>query len=183
MRHLVAVLALAGLAAAAMGQTTATKPASAPRAMEQAPAADQPDSTGLYNAALLELGATARGTGGAFNKDWPADDTMVTRTYNGGTMFDKPARSRAAAWISAWSSPWISRPSRSRGWITTARGSPRPSTFSSSASWSRTRTCPTLRDSPAHRVDAHGQNVGILVTDEYPPPRRWTTAAGGGCGC
>ena len=89
MRQLAVILAVAGLAAAATAQNAPTKAVSAPRPMEQGPAADQPDSTGLYNAALLELGATARGTGAYFNKDWPPDNTLVRDKYNGGTIFDK----------------------------------------------------------------------------------------------
>ena len=89
MRNLVAILALAGLTAVATAQNTVTKSKAVVRPAEQAVAADRADSTGLYNAALLELGATAKGSGAFFNKDWPPDNTLETGLWNGGTIFDK----------------------------------------------------------------------------------------------
>ena len=79
MRYLVGILALAALAAVATAQSTATTPKPAPRPVSRAtpPLADQPDETGLYNASLRELGATANGSGAPFNKDWPPDNTLV----------------------------------------------------------------------------------------------------------
>ena len=89
MRRLVTILALAGLTAVATAQSTITKSSAVVRPAEQAPAADRRDSTGLYNAALRELGATARGSGAVFNKDWPPDDALGPGSGNSATLFDK----------------------------------------------------------------------------------------------
>jgi hypothetical protein len=89
MRHFVAILVLAGLATIATAQDAGTRGKAIVRPAEQSPAADKPDSTGLYNAALLELGATARGSGGPFNKDWPPNDTLGPGT-DGGTLIGEP---------------------------------------------------------------------------------------------
>ena len=170
MRHLVAVLALAGLAAAAMGQTTATKPASAPRAMEQAPAADQPDSTGLYNAALLELGATAKGTGGAFNKDWPPDNTMVRDQYNGGTIFDKAGSLKGCRVDIRLLIPVDIKAIEVAG--LDYHGTRQPKAIDIFVERKLVAHA-DLAEAPGQvqriGLEAHGQNVGILVTDEYPP--------------
>lgn len=45
---------------------------------------------GLHNVALIELGATAKGSGAPFNKDWPAINTMVAEGQRGGTIFGHP---------------------------------------------------------------------------------------------
>jgi len=92
MRHFMVVLLLAGLAAVVMAQGTATQPKSAPSATDQTPAVDKPDSTKLYNAALLDLGATAKGSGAPFNKDWPPNNTLVAGLGGGGTVFGGPLK-------------------------------------------------------------------------------------------
>jgi len=46
------------------------------------------DASGLYNVSLLELGATAKGSGAPFNKDWPANNALGGR----GTLFGSPLK-------------------------------------------------------------------------------------------
>jgi len=53
-------------------------------------AADGPDASGLYNVALLDLGATAKGSGSPFNKDWPPNNTLTRR--GDGTIFGGPLK-------------------------------------------------------------------------------------------
>jgi len=45
---------------------------------------------GLHNAALLELGATAKGSGAPFNKDWPPNNALSRRGR--GTIFGGPLK-------------------------------------------------------------------------------------------
>ncbi len=47
-------------------------------------------SAGEFNVALMELGATAKGSGAPFNKDWPPNNTLVPGTGRGGTLFGSP---------------------------------------------------------------------------------------------
>ena len=169
MRHLVAILAVTAFAAAAMGQNTATKPVSAPRAMEQAPAADQPDSTGLYNAALLDLGATARGSGAAFNKDWPPDNTMVRDKYDGGTIFDKGGSLKGGRVDIRLLIPVDIKAIEVVG--LDYHGTRQPKAIDIFVEGKLVEHA-DLADAPGQvqriELEAHGQNVGILVTDEYP---------------
>lgn len=72
-----------GLAALAAGQA---RPAARP-------SPDAPDANGLYNVALLDLGATAKGTGSPFNKDWPPNNTLARGNNAGsGTLFGPPLK-------------------------------------------------------------------------------------------
>ncbi|MGD1000252.1 MAG: heparinase II/III family protein [Candidatus Brocadiia bacterium] len=170
MRHLVAILALAGLAAMATAQTTATKPKGAPRPMEQAPAADQPDSTGLYNAALLELGATAKGSGAAFNRDWPPDNMLVRDMYSGGTIFDKSGSLKGGRVDIRLLIPVDIKAIEVVG--LDYHGTRQPKAIDIFVEGKRVGHA-DLADAPGQiqriELEAHGQNVGILVTDEYPP--------------
>ena len=72
MRSLAGVLSVMFMAAMAVGQTTEAKP---PK---------------LYNAALTELGASAKGTGAPFNRDWPANGALAAGEGRGGTIFGAP---------------------------------------------------------------------------------------------
>ena len=45
---------------------------------------------GLFNVSLTELGATAKGSGSPFNKDWPPNGTLVPGIGGGGTIFGAP---------------------------------------------------------------------------------------------
>jgi hypothetical protein len=169
MRRLVAILALAGLAAAATAQNTATKPTLAPRPMEQAPDADQADSSGLYNAALLELGATARGTGAAFNRDWPPDNTLVRDQYNGGTIFDKSGTLKGGRVDIRLLIPVDIKAIEVVG--LDYHGTRQPKAIDIFVEGSPVHHA-DLADAPGQvqriELEAHGRNVGILVTDEYP---------------
>jgi len=46
----------------------------------------------LRNVSLLELGATAKGSGAPFNKDWPPNNTLLPGTGRGGTIFGGPLK-------------------------------------------------------------------------------------------
>lgn len=45
---------------------------------------------GLFNVALTDLGATAKGSGAPFNKDWPPNNTLVAKMGGGGTLIGSP---------------------------------------------------------------------------------------------
>ena len=45
---------------------------------------------GLFNVSLTELGATAKGSGAPFNKDWPPNKALVPGRGGGGTLFGSP---------------------------------------------------------------------------------------------
>jgi hypothetical protein len=169
MRRFIAILALAGLTAVATAQNTATRPTSAPRPVGQVPAADQPDSTGLYNAALLELGATAKGSGAPINKDWPPDETLQTGMGRGGTMIGSPLKGgrvdirliipvdiKAIEVIPLEYYGYTQQPKAIDIFIE-----------------GKLLKHAELEHNPGKpqriELEAQGQNVGILVTDVYPP--------------
>lgn len=54
------------------------------------PAMAQQGEGDLKNVALLELGATAKGSGAPFNRDWPASGALLPGTRGGGTLFGEP---------------------------------------------------------------------------------------------
>lgn len=54
--------------------------------------AGQTNESGLFNVSLLALGATAKGSGSKFNKDWPPNSTLITGLGRGGTMFGGPLK-------------------------------------------------------------------------------------------
>ena len=171
MRHLVAILALAGLAAAAAtAQNAITKSSAVVRPAEQAPAADRPDSTGLYNAALLELGATARGSGAYFNRDWPPDNTLETGLWNGGTIFDKGTTIKGGRVDIRLLIPVDIKAIEVVG--LDYHGTRQPKAISIFVEGNLVKDA-DLQDAPGQvqriELEAQGQNVGILVTDEYPP--------------
>ncbi|MGI5869759.1 MAG: heparinase II/III domain-containing protein [Kiritimatiellia bacterium] len=56
----------------------------------QATAAEATPPDGLFNAALTALGATAKGSGAPFNKDWPPNNALVAGMGRGGTLFGVP---------------------------------------------------------------------------------------------
>jgi hypothetical protein len=58
----------------------------------KAPAPDQPDSSGLYNVSLASLGATGKGSGAPFNKDWPPSRALQPGLKGGGTLFGAPLK-------------------------------------------------------------------------------------------
>jgi hypothetical protein len=63
------------------------------QARRGAAGAEAPDANGLYNAALLDLGATAKGSGSPFNKDWPPNNVLESGSNAGsGTMFGGPLK-------------------------------------------------------------------------------------------
>jgi len=51
-----------------------------------------PDESGLYNVAQTSLGATAKGTGSPFNKDWPANNAIGPEGRRAGTIFGGPLK-------------------------------------------------------------------------------------------
>jgi hypothetical protein len=53
-------------------------------------AGEAPLPDGVYNVALTELGATAKGSGASFNKDWPPGNALVAGLGRGGTLFGGP---------------------------------------------------------------------------------------------
>ena len=53
-------------------------------------AAESTAPDGLFNAALTALGATAKGGGAPFNKDWPPNNALVADMGRGGTLFGSP---------------------------------------------------------------------------------------------
>ena len=170
MRHLVAVLALAGLTAVATAQNSATRSKSVVRADEQAPAADRPDSTGLYNAALLDLGATARGSGGYFNPGWPADNALMSGLWNGGTMFDKGGSLKGCRVDIRLLIPVDIKAIEVVG--LDYHGTRQPKSISVFVEGKQVKDV-DLESAPGKvqrfDLEARGQNVGIVVTDEYPP--------------
>ena len=167
MRRLVTILALAGLTAVAAAQNTATQSRAVVRPVEQAPAADQPDSTGLYNAALLKLGATARGSGAYFNKDWPPDNALGGGV---GTIFDKGGTLKGGRVDIRLLIPVDIKAIEVVG--LDYHGTRQPKAVSIFVEGKRIKDV-DLQDAPGKvqriELDARGQNVGILVTDEYPP--------------
>ena len=62
MLYAIPILTIALTASAAQRQTT--------------PQPSDPDFGGLYNVAQTSLGATAKGSGSAFNKDWPPNNAI-----------------------------------------------------------------------------------------------------------
>ena len=56
------------------------------------PAGHAAESGDLYNVALLSLGATAKGSGSPFNRDWPPNNTLVAGDGRGGTIFGGPLK-------------------------------------------------------------------------------------------
>ena len=171
MRRLLTILALAGLTAVATAQNTITKSSAVVRPAEQAPAADRPDSTGLYNAALLEsalrpgaAGRSSTGTGRRTTRSSPAlerrDDLRQERLAQGRPGGYPPPdprghqghRGRGAG---------LPRHEAAEGDLHLRRGQAGQGRGLAGRSWT----------SPAHRVlEARGQNVGILVTDDYTNP-------------
>lgn len=49
-----------------------------------------PPAAGEINVSLMELGATAKGSGAPFNRDWPPNNALVAGSGRGGTMFGSP---------------------------------------------------------------------------------------------
>jgi len=81
MRKCLSMAIVLGLVAAA--KTEAAKP-------EKPPAIDQKDSWGLYNVSVMQLGASAKGTGASFNRDWPPNGTLQPGMGGGGTIINHP---------------------------------------------------------------------------------------------
>jgi hypothetical protein len=145
----------------------ATRPTSAPRAVGQTPGAGQPDSTGLYNAALLELGATARGSGVPFNKDWPADNALVRGLGGGGTLSGAPLKGGRVdiRLLIPVEIKAIEVVPLDYG------GTQQPKAIEIFVEGKLVKHA-DLEDAPGQvqriGLEAQGQNVGILVTEEYP---------------
>ncbi|MGO8702403.1 MAG: heparinase II/III family protein [Candidatus Brocadiia bacterium] len=171
MRRLLTILALAGLTAVATAQNTITKSSAVVRPAEQAPAADRPDSTGLYNAALLELGATARGSGAVFNRDWPPDNALEPGLWNGGTIFDKSGSLKGGRVDIRLLIPVDIKAIEVVG--LDYHGTRQPKAISIFVEGKLVKDV-DLQDAPGQvqriELEARGQNVGILVTDDYTNP-------------
>jgi hypothetical protein len=79
--------ALAGAAIVVLGCAALAAGPAKPAAKASS---DGPDASGLYNVSLLDLGATAKGSGSPFNKDWPPNNTLTRR--GDGTIFGGPLK-------------------------------------------------------------------------------------------
>ncbi len=99
-RYLSATALIFSLAYPAFTQTAKPadkKAAAKPAAQKKAPKAalpeiDQPDDAGLYNVSLLELGATGTAGGVAVNKDWPANNALQRGSGRGGVLMGAPLK-------------------------------------------------------------------------------------------
>lgn len=52
-------------------------------------AAETAPTNDLFNVSLIQLGATAKGSGAWFNKDWPPNNALASG-FGGGTLFSSP---------------------------------------------------------------------------------------------
>ena len=132
-----------------------------------AQAAD-PRTDGLYNVSLIELGATAKGSGVPINKDWPPNNTLQAGTGRGGTMMGHPLKGGRV-------DIHLIMPVDIKGLELIALdygGTLQPKAIDIFVDGQMVKHA-ELEEKPGQPIniplDAKGQNVGVLVTDEYPP--------------
>jgi hypothetical protein len=135
-----------------------------------APAAEKPaapDASGLFNVALLDLGATAKGSGAPFNKDWPPNNTLTAR--GNGTIFGGPLKGgRVDIRLVI---PVEIRAVEVTGLDYHGTMQPKAVDVFVEGKLVKHADLPETPGKPV-RIDldapVKGQNVGILVTDDYP---------------
>ena len=128
-----------------------------------------PEDAGLQNVALIDLGATAKNTIGSFNKDWPANLTLQSAPYGGGTLIGGPLNGGRVdihtivpVDIKAIEVVPLDY-----------HGVQQPKAIDIYIDGNVVQKDVPLPHDPGtpYRIplEAHGQNIGILVTDVYPP--------------
>lgn len=121
----------------------------------------------LYNVSTLELGATAKGSGAPFNKDWPPNGTLQAKDGRGGTLMGGPMtggridiRLIVPVDIKAIEVVPLDY-----------RGTQQPKTIDIFVEDKLVKSA-DLVNSPGKPIriplEAKGQNVGILITEAYP---------------
>lgn len=159
----------AAAGAPAPSTAAAPKPAKAPKPPKKSDPEDDPADAGLQNVALMSVGATAKGSGAPFNKDWPPNNALVAGYGRGGTMFGGPLKGgrvdihlivpvdiKAVEVIPL-----------------DYHGTQQPKTVNIYVEGKKVVSDAQLPHDPGMPsripVEAHGQNIAIEVSDEYPP--------------
>ncbi|MEK7413276.1 MAG: heparinase II/III family protein [Planctomycetota bacterium] len=131
-------------------------------------AGEAPPAPGEHNVALLKLGATAKGSGQKFNKDWPPNNALVPGLGRGGTMFGGPligGRVDIALLVPVDIIAIEVVPLDYNGTV-----QPKGIEIFIDGKSALKAELPNTPGKPIRvPLTARGQKVGILVTDEYPP--------------
>jgi hypothetical protein len=186
-RHRIAALlgcGLASLMAAAVSHAQTSAPATAPattnivtmptppakKPMATKPAAVTfPEDAGLQSVALLDFGATAKESGTPMNADWPANGTLAADAGRGGVLMGGPLTGGRI-------DIRIIIPVDLKAIEVTPldyHGTQQPKTIDIFVDGKPSLKDVQLPHNPGvpFRIPlvAHAQNVGILITDSYPP--------------
>ena len=140
--------------------------AGAPVVAAPKPAVDKPDKDGLYNVSLVQLGATAKGSGSAFNKDWPPNNTLQPGLGGGGTLVSPLTKARVDIKLIV---PVEIRAIEVVG--LDYGGTLQPKAIDIFVDGKMLKHA-DLEEKPGQPILipllAQGQSIGILITDEYP---------------
>jgi hypothetical protein len=168
-------VALIGLFAFAMAQeappTPTPKPAApaAPKPVKKPKPVDDPADAGLQDVSTMDMGATAKGSGAPFNKDWPPNNTLQADYGGSGTMFGGPLKGgrvdiRLIVPVDIKAIEVVPLD---------YHGTQQPKAVDIYIDGKEAMKDVQLPHNPGYpfriALEAHGQNVGIVVTDEYPP--------------
>jgi hypothetical protein len=134
------------------------------------PGADTfPEDAGLQSVATLDMGASAQESGSPYNKDWPANNTLMASAGGGGVLIGGPlAGGRVDIHLIV--------PVDIKAIEVTPldyHGTQQPKAIDIFVDGKQVSKGVPLPHNPGvpYRIPlvAHGQNVGILITDSYPP--------------
>ena len=130
-------------------------------AIEPAPADE------LFNVSLTQLGATAKGSGASFNKDWPPNNALAPGLAGGGTVFGGPlkgGRVDITLLIPLDIAAIEVVPLDYHGTV-----QPKAIDIFVDGKLAQQAELPETPGKPIRiPLTAHGQKVGILVTADYP---------------
>ena len=133
---------------------------------------DDPADAGLQNVALKEMGATAKNSGVSYNKDWPANNTLQPGYVGSGTLMGSPL-------TGARVDIHLIVPVDIKAVEVVPldyHGTQQPKTIDIYIDGKVAQSGVQLPHNPGYPfripLEAHGQDVGILITDSYPPEPR-----------
>jgi len=162
-------LALLGMFATATAQQPATPPTPASKPVAKPKPVDDPADAGLQDVSTLDLGATAKNSGVSYNKDWPANGTLQAGYGGGGTLMGGPLTGGRVdihlivpVDIKAIEVVPLDY-----------HGTQQPKAIDIFIDGNQVMKDVQLPNNPGFPfripLEAHAQNVGILITDSYPP--------------
>ena len=169
--------------------TPTPKAAPAPKPVKKAKPQDDPADAGLQNVSTMDMGATAKNSGLGFNKDWPANATLQAGYGGGGTLINNPLKGgrvdiRLIVPVDIKAVEVVPLD---------YHGTQQPKAIDIYIDGKEAMKDVQLPHNPGYPfripLEAHGQNVGILITDIFPEPpdmpkeRPGDMGVGRGCAC